>query len=348
VFAVPFVLAHGAKAQPVNGVYIAGGLGYNINDGFHGTGTAFGVSGSGTVSFHGGFTGDASVGYGFGNGIRVELEGDYFQNSFDKVKVSGVTYGATGNDQTYGFFANALYDFDVGSPYVYPYVGGGVGYQEVGFKDFKALGATINQTEGAFAVQGIAGLAFPIPPIPGLSALVEYRFVDIFNGGKYNGTYHNSDITVPVSAKAGDDINNAFLVGLRYAFGVAAPMAPPAPAPMAAPAPAPAKTYLVFFDWDKYNLTPRATQIIAEAATDSKTTKVTTINVSGYTDTSGTPTYNQGLSIRRAKAVAAQLMTDGVPAAEISIHGYGETHLLVPTGPGVREPQNRRVEIVLD
>ncbi|MDR3522324.1 MAG: OmpA family protein, partial [Acidocella sp.] len=99
---------------------------------------------------------------------------------------------------------------------------------------------------------------------------------------------------------------------------------------------------------DKYNLTPRATQIIAEAATDSKTTKVTTINVSGYTDTSGTPTYNQGLSIRRAKAVAVQLMTDGVPAAEISIHGYGETHLLVPTGPGVREPQNRRVEIVLD
>ena len=91
----------------------------------------------------------------------------------------------------------------------------------------------------------------------------------------------------------------------------------------------------MFFDWDKSDLTPKATQIIAEAASDSKTAGVTTLSVSGYTDTSGTPNYNQGLSERRAKAVAGQLVTDG------------ETHLLVPTGPGVREPQNRRVEIVL-
>jgi len=104
----------------------------------------------------------------------------------------------------------------------------------------------------------------------------------------------------------------------------------------------------VFFDWDKYSLTPRATQIIAEAASDSRTSSTTTISVSGYTDTSGTPVYNQGLSERRAKAVAAQLVTDGVPMSEIEIHAYGETHLLVPTGPGVREPQNRRVEIVLE
>ena len=70
--------------------------------------------------------------------------------------------------------------------------------------------------------------------------------------------------------------------------------------------------------------------------------------MNGYTDTSGAATYNMGLSVRRAKAVAAQLVADGVPASEIEIHGYGETHLLVPTGPGVREPQNRRVEIILN
>jgi OmpA-OmpF porin, OOP family len=118
-------------------------------------------------------------------------------------------------------------------------------------------------------------------------------------------------------------------------------------APVAAPAPAPAKTYLVFFDWDRANLTPRATQIIAQAASDSHTQNVTTLNVSGYTDTSGTAKYNQGLSMRRAQTVAGQLVSDGVPQTEIEIHAYGETHLLVPTGPGVREPQNRRVEIVL-
>ena len=103
----------------------------------------------------------------------------------------------------------------------------------------------------------------------------------------------------------------------------------------------------MFFDWDKYNLTPRATQIIAQAASDSKTQSVTTIDVNGYTDTSGTPAYNQKLSIRRAKAVAAQLVVDGVPASEITAQGFGDTNLLVPTGPGVREPQNRRVEIIM-
>jgi porin len=153
---------------------------------------------------------------------------------------------------------------------------------------------------------------------------------------------------------------NAFVVGLQFQLDVAdlvglsvkpgvpapAPMAPVAP--MAAPAPAPSHTYLVFFDWDKAAVTPHAAQIIAQAATDSHTANVTTINVSGYTDTSGTADYNQGLSVRRAQAVSAQLVSDGVPQSEIEIHGYGETHPLVATGPGVREPQNRRVEIVLN
>jgi OOP family OmpA-OmpF porin len=69
--------------------------------------------------------------------------------------------------------------------------------------------------------------------------------------------------------------------------------------------------------------------------------------VNGYTDTSGTPQYNQGLSLRRGQAVAAELVKDGVPKAAIAIQGFGETHLLVSTGPGVRGPQNRRVEIIV-
>jgi OOP family OmpA-OmpF porin len=138
------------------------------------------------------------------------------------------------------------------------------------------------------------------------------------------------------------------LAGMRYQlFQPPAPAPVPQPQPMAAPAPAPAKTYLVFFDWDKYSLTPRALDIIAQAAADSKTQATTTIAVNGYTDTSGAAAHNQGLSVRRAKAVEAQLVTDGVPASEITAQGFGDTDLLVPTGPGVREPQNRRVQIVL-
>ena len=96
-----------------------------------------------------------------------------------------------------------------------------------------------------------------------------------------------------------------------------------------------ARTYLVFFDWNKADLTDRARQIIGEAA-GARGTGVTRIEVNGYTDRSGSDQYNQGLSVRR-----------GVPRNEIMTRGFGEANPLVPTADGVREPQNRRVEIIL-
>ena len=108
-----------------------------------------------------------------------------------------------------------------------------------------------------------------------------------------------------------------------------------------------ARTYLVFFDWDRADLTDRARQIIAQAAQATTRTQVTRIEVDGNTDTTGTARYNQGLSVRRAENVAAELVRDGVPRSAITTQGFGFSRLLVPTGPGVREPQNRRVEIIL-
>ena len=145
--------------------------------------------------------------------------------------------------------------------------------------------------------------------------------------------------------KLGNNFNHAVLLGLRYNFGAPSPPPPPAPAPV--PAQAPARSYLVFFDWDKATLTDRARQIIREAADNSTRVQYTRIEVNGYTDTSGTPRYNMGLSVRRANAVKAELIRDGVPENAITAQGFGDTHLLVPTGPGVREPQNRRVEIII-
>ena len=116
---------------------------------------------------------------------------------------------------------------------------------------------------------------------------------------------------------------------------------------VAAPAPQPARTYLVFFDWDRADLTARARQIVAEAAQNASRVQVTRIEVNGYTDTSGTPHTTRACRSAAPARVQAELVRDGVPASAIDIHGYGETHLLVPTGPGVREPQNRRVEIIL-
>ncbi len=354
MLAAPLALPHFAKAQPVNGLYVAGGVGYNQQQKSKQTNfTASGqvVPGYGRISIRGGYTGEVAVGYGFGNGVRVELEGDYYNNRnnnaalyFNGYPAAGAKAG--GYEQKYGAFLNAYYDFTVpGVSWVTPYVGVGGGLQVVDYNDLVIDNLSVTKHKDAVAYQGIAGLDFPIAPVPGLSATVEYRFMGLVGTRKLNGS---TSTGIPVSFDTQRDYNNSVLVGVRYAFGITPPPPPAAaPLPVAAPAPAPAKTYLVFFDWDKYSLTPRALDIIAQAASDSKTQSTTTIAVNGYTDTSGTAVYNQGLSIRRAKAVAAQLVTDGVPASEITAQGFGDTNLLVPTGPGVREPQNRRVQIVL-
>ncbi len=73
--------------------------------------------------------------------------------------------------------------------------------------------------------------------------------------------------------------------------------------------------------------------------------KATRVTATGHTDTTGTEAYNMALSLRRANTVKDALVKLGVPAAAITTVGRGEAGLLVQTGDGVREPQNRRVEI---
>jgi len=109
----------------------------------------------------------------------------------------------------------------------------------------------------------------------------------------------------------------------------------------------PWRTYLVFFDPSKTDIKPQSKQIIEMVASDRRSERGTTVDVLGYTDSTGTPEQNLALSARRAQAVAAQLVADGVPLSAISTHAYGEAHQLVPTLPGVAEQQNRRVEIIL-
>jgi len=104
---------------------------------------------------------------------------------------------------------------------------------------------------------------------------------------------------------------------------------------------------MVFFDWDRYNLSQQALATIQQAADTFKSTGSARITATGHTDTTGSESYNMALSLRRANAVKDALVRDGVPAGAIQVIGKGKTQLLVPTGDGVREPQNRRVEIVL-
>lgn len=143
--------------------------------------------------------------------------------------------------------------------------------------------------------------------------------------------------------------SNEYTARILFTFGGPSPSAPPPPAPNPPPpirAPIIDRTYLVFFDWDRADLSTRARQIVVEAAQAIAHVQTTRIEVDGYTDLSGTAAYNQRLSVRRAHAVETELVRDGVSQSEITIHGYGEQHPLVSTAPGVREPQNRRVEII--
>ena len=105
--------------------------------------------------------------------------------------------------------------------------------------------------------------------------------------------------------------------------------------------------YRVFFAFDRANLSDADRQIIIQAAEDYRRTGTARITATGHTDTSGSAAYNLELSQRRAEAVASELVRQGVPATDIVTIGRGEEDLLVPTADGVREPRNRRVEIVI-
>jgi outer membrane protein OmpA-like peptidoglycan-associated protein len=202
----------------------------------------------------------------------------------------------------------------------------------------------INDRDGQLAYQGIAGVAFGLDRmVPGLAVTGEYRFMGSLeprlNVASTVGT------TTSTSTFKPENYNHSILVGLRLAFNA------PRPAPIVAPAvveaPPVARTYLVFFDWNRADLTDRARQIIAEAANNARSVGSTRIEVSGHADRTGSAAYNQRLSVRRAEVVAGELVRRGVNRNEIGVQGFGFDRPLVPTAMGVREPQNRRVEIVL-
>jgi len=332
-----------AIAQPVTGMYVGAGAGYNYQPSQKLDDAPDGFGGS-RAFYSGSLAGTGSVGYGLGNGLRFEAEGVYLRATDKQMKPGFLApkFSFSGRTQMYGAFLNALFDIDIGLPYLFPYIGAGAGYLWTERDDSSFGNEAIHGTAGSFAYQGIVGLSVPIPPVIGLSLTAEYHYI----GTTGNETFGGHGATQGADFKFGPSTNQVATLGLRYEFYTPYPPAPP-PVPVMAPAPAPARTYLVFFDWDRYDLTPRAKAVIAEAASNATHVQYTQIDVNGYTDTSGTPVYNQGLSMRRAKSVQAQLIADGVPASVILIAGYGEAHLLVPTGPGVREPQNRRVEIII-
>ena len=268
-----------------------------------------------------GFAAGGVIGYDF-VGPRIEIEGVYRSNT-NNTGFPGLAISNQINQVA--VLANLLYDFSPGSV-ITPYIGAGAG---IAFVDSNSsLGST------QFAYQGIVGLGWNVTD--------QFR---VNLDGRYYGTT-NPQVSGNFPNQAGNSgwNNNNFsvMLGLQFKFGAPTVAVPPPPPPATQ-----APSYMVFFDWDRSNLSDQALATIQQAANAYKTKGNARITATGHTDTSGPESYNMALSLRRANTVKDALVRNGVPATAIAVIGRGEQGLLVQTADGVREPQNRRVEIVI-
>ena len=113
----------------------------------------------------------------------------------------------------------------------------------------------------------------------------------------------------------------------------AASQAPAAPAPM-----------MIFFDSGKREIRREWEPVIEQAA--KQALAGTRLQVTGHSDRSGNAAVNRRSALERAQVVADALVARGVPRSALSVASEGEDNPFVPTADGVREVQNRRVDIV--
>ena len=323
------------------------------------------------------WAGFARLGYRFTENWRVELEGGYRGNDIEAafspnagipngicnvVPATGVCNGPDGDITAATLMANVIYDFGDASWDLRPFIGLGAGVARVNVDTLGTLGG--NRTVGfgtddsftELAAQGILGLAWAISD----RAHVDLTYRYLMSSYGEIDTFTSTAITDQGQFEGRYDDSHTLTLGLRYAFGpepvvYVPPPLPPVvvtPPPPAPPAPRPpvvqtpqAREFVVYFDWDRSDLTAEAQSVVTQAANYAKSGRPTRVLVVGHADTSGSAAYNVGLSNRRSRTVADALVGQGVNGGVISLDGKGETALARATADGVREPLNRRATI---
>jgi OmpA-OmpF porin, OOP family len=313
---------------------------------------------------------DATIGYDFG-GFRAEAEVGYRQANITGYRstlttpvimanggISQLPAGsfdyAGGKSSALSFMVNGMLDFG-DDDVLTGFVGGGAGVARISEEiALNTRGATVDDSDTVFAWQAFAGIRAPLSNSIDVSLKYRFfnadgaRFVDI-GGRTYEGRFRSHSI----------------LGGLTFNFGGPVeeppvppppPPPPPAPTPTWTPTPEPTPTpevvqctpgpYIVFFDWDKSDITAEAASILDNAISNYQNCGNAQVMLAGHADRSGSASYNVGLSQRRADAVKAYMTGRGIPSGVISTQAFGESQPRVATADGVRELQNRRVEVM--
>jgi outer membrane protein OmpA-like peptidoglycan-associated protein len=338
--AAALALAGPASANDTQGWYLGLGAGWDEMQPVHFV-TAPPLSATGAFHQSDSAIVAGSFGYKWADNLRLEVELGYDSHS-EGGHTPPFVATVSGRNQLKSGLANLIYDWNLGSRWSLSLgAGAGVGQLDMSLKDslFPGLKLISDQHAG-FMWQGIVGLNYEVNPDVELFVDYRYRSASIDQG------YTSSFASIrPVHIDKAQE--NVVMVGIRWYPDVTPPPPPPMAPPPPPPMPMPTKTFVVFFDFNKSNLTAEAQSVVGEAVKTAKSSGMVRVLVTGHTDTVGSDSYNMGLSVRRAQSVKDEMVREGIDGSGVSIEGKGFHDPLVPTGPGVREPQNRRAVIDL-
>lgn len=339
------------QALPATGFYVGLGGGWTELGSTKFTLTSPILPATGDINFSDTGAVDVAAGYKFRFPVRLETEILYADYNVNELVQNGFAPAPLhGDAKNASIFANAIWDIPLSRQFSFNF-GAGVGgaWFDPRFSD--AVQGRITGSQTAFTWQAIAGLTWQFNPRWEIEA--DYRFQEI--GDSSHDFVNAAQLIQPFSLDS-KKMQSAMVNVRWYLYGPPPPpppvFLPPPPPPPAPPPPPPApppptRTFIVFFDFDKSALTDDARAIVADAVRTARSAGFVRVLITGHTDTVGSDSYNQGLSLQRAAAVKARMMADGMDASQISIVGRSFHDPLVATGPGVREPQNRRAVIDL-
>ena len=106
-------------------------------------------------------------------------------------------------------------------------------------------------------------------------------------------------------------------------------------------------SFLLYFLHNSTELTPESKSYISDVLSLINKREFYEISIIGHTDTTGSDEYNMRLSSARAEAVRDALLSHGISYGQVELRYHGKRDPVVPTGDNVREPRNRRVEVVV-